>query len=203
MPDLRHVGADEGGYVLVMVLVTLLLLIVIGITATSTTMVEVQIAGNDKVNKQTFYGADAGTEVAARMVEENIACGTGFTVDPTDAAGRAIINNTIAVPAAALAFWRNEAAVDPSDVNRHLYYPQDYAGSDPHTNITVSGQTRYVTGAAIQMVSGYEGKGKGAASGGGYIRYNLVAQRIGVQNSESEVEIIWRHNIGLEGDCRY
>ena len=213
---------DESGFILIAVLVTLILLVVIGFSATTTTTVEVQIAGNDKVNKKAFYGADGGTELGARVVEENVSCPNGFTATGTDPYGRAIINN-IAVPAASLSFWQQQVAADPNDPSagdddgsRDLYYPSDYTANNPdsyaataaqdwapHTNITIGGTTKYLTGSAIQMVAGYEGKGKGAAAGGGYINYDIIAQRHGQNNSRSEVQIVWRHVIGLEGDCNY
>lgn len=198
---------NERGYLLVMVLVTLLLLVVIGLSGTTTTTVELQIAGNDKVAKEAFFEADGGTEVAARLVEENLACrSTGFAPNPGDAQGRAILGGTVAVPSSSLSFWSNETAVNPSDTSRDIYYPAGYTGTIPHTNITVSGQTKYLQGSAIQMVSGYEGKGKGAAGGGSYIKYSLVSQRIGQDNSKSEVEVIWRHVVTPEpaiATCNY
>lgn len=51
---------NENGFVLVLCLVMLTILSVIGIAALNTTDVELQIAGNDKVEKQVFYGAESG-----------------------------------------------------------------------------------------------------------------------------------------------
>ncbi len=76
---MQRVASNDRGFILVAVLVILMLLVVIGISATTTTTVELQIAGNDKVSKKTFYGADGGTELGSRMVEENVGCPNGFT----------------------------------------------------------------------------------------------------------------------------
>jgi len=194
---------DESGFILIAVLVTLMLLVVIGFSATSTTTVEMQIAGNDKVHKRTFYEADGGTEVGGRMIEENVSCPAGFT--GTEADGSAIINGIIAVDNKSLTYWKNTTAVDPSDTSRDLFYPQDYDpdNGDPHTNITIGGTTKYLAGSAIQMIAGYEGKGKGAAAGGAYIDYDIISQRLGDKDSTSEIQVEWRHVVGLEGDCNY
>ncbi len=60
---------SERGFVLVMVLVTLLLLVVLGVSSTTQTSIELQIAGNDKVAKQTFYTAESAVYHAAQLVE--------------------------------------------------------------------------------------------------------------------------------------
>lgn len=208
---------NEDGFVLVAVMLMLLVLAFIGITSTTTSNIELQIAGNDKVYKQTFYAADAGTEVGARMVEENLACPDGFTANvaadtadtPQVLAGSAIINGQIVVERTSVAdltprdFAKTEASpATISDATRDMYYPQNY-NNGPHTNIIAGGPTSYSAGSAIQMVSGYEGKGKGSAAGGATINYTIISQRSGQNNSSSEVEIIWRHLIGLEGECAY
>ena len=63
---------NEKGFVLIVSLMMLVVLVVIGMVATNMTTVELQIAGNDKAQKQTFYGSDGGSEVALALLEENI-----------------------------------------------------------------------------------------------------------------------------------
>ncbi|MBV5326180.1 MAG: hypothetical protein JZU65_00875, partial [Chlorobium sp.] len=75
----KTIVGNEEGFVLVVSLLILVVLTLLGIAATRTTMVEVQIAGNDKVATRTFYMADGGTEVAINMIEENLSCPTGFS----------------------------------------------------------------------------------------------------------------------------
>ncbi len=60
---------DERGFVLVMVLVTVMLLVVLGVSSTTVTNIELQIAGNDKVAKQSFYQAESATQQAAQDIE--------------------------------------------------------------------------------------------------------------------------------------
>ena len=58
-------------------------------------------------------------------------------------------------------------------------------------------------GGAIQMAAGYEGKGKGAPSGGAHILYDIYSEHLGRFNSKSMVLLQWRHVIGMEGSCLY
>ena len=73
----------------------------------------------------------------------------------------------------------------------------------PHTNIIADGLTSVVAGSGLQMIAGYEGKGKGTAGGGGRIDYSIYSQHIGRSNSESIVAVVWRHFIGLELEGKY
>lgn len=191
----------------------LLVLMILGITSTTTTNIEIQIAGNDKVGKQTFYMADGGTELGSRMVEENIACPTGF-LPASFPLGNITVQN--------LAFWQTTplnltdptlVAPDFGDANNDGI-DDDGDGFDDRaffhipapglaTNVIVAGTTLYEAGSAIQMTSGYEGKGKGAAAGGAAINYTIISQGSGTLNSLSDIEILWRHTIGQEGDCNY
>lgn len=208
---------NQSGFVLVLSMLILVMLVILGITTTQNSQVGLQIVGNDKINKQNFYRAESGTEAGSRMVEENAACPNGFTSNvatnttdtPTILAGSAIINGQVVIERTSSTdltprdFWKNETPpATVSDSNRDLYYPTNY-GSAPHTNVVAGGPTSYAAGSAIQMVAGYEGKGKGAAAGGGIINYTIIAQGIGMMNSLSEVEILWRHIIGQEGSCNY
>ncbi|WP_299978193.1 pilus assembly PilX N-terminal domain-containing protein [Desulfobacula sp.] len=56
---------NEKGSVLVIAIIFLMLLTVIGIFATTTSTIEIQISGNDKINKMVFYAADSGTHYVA------------------------------------------------------------------------------------------------------------------------------------------
>ncbi len=192
---------QENGSIIVIALVILMMMTVIGISLTTTASIELQIAGNDKLHKGAFYQADGGLEIAAEMVEQNIGCMSGFTANDGD---DAVIGDDAdsAVRVDNLAFWQKVDATVPSDANRDFYFPNNY-GSSAHTNITIGGNSSYSKGSAIQMVSGYEGKGKGAGAGGSYIMYDVFAQHVGPSNSESIVQVQWRHVIGQEGACNY
>lgn len=53
-------GMNDDGYVLVLALVMLAFLSIIGVAALNTTDVEMQIAANDKLEKEIFYGTESG-----------------------------------------------------------------------------------------------------------------------------------------------
>ena len=186
----------EDGSITVLALILLVLLTLLGIAATTTSSIEVQIAGNDDRHKKALYEADGGTEVGFEMLEQNIACPNGFnSTVPFD-----IVDVTVFTKA----FWliENEPTSDyPSDTIRDIRIYNTDTG--PHTNVSIYGSTQLSTGSAIQMVAGYEGKGKGAGSGGAHIIYNVYSKHMGRDNSRSMVMTQWRHMIGQEGACNY
>lgn len=193
----------EDGFVLIAAMVIMLVLTIIGIAANRNTSTELGIAGNDRTHTESFYGADGGTELAAEVLEQNIAC-LDFT--PDAAGGERILLGTnsaynVHVDKDSMGFWRNFTVVPgivPSDSTRDLYYPDN---DEPHTNFTVAGSTKLTTGSAIQMAAGYEGRGKGIGVGGASLVYDVNAQRLGKSDSESVIYVKYRHTIGQEGDC--
>ena len=60
----------EEGSVLVVALLILALLTVIGISATRTSEIELQISGNAKTHKTSFYAAEAGIEVGRVVLND-------------------------------------------------------------------------------------------------------------------------------------
>lgn len=195
---------SEEGFVLIAALLIMLVLTIIGIAANRNTSTELGIAGNDRTHKQTFYEADGGTELASELLEQNIACldfaadggGQGRTVAGSVDAYDLYVDND------SLGFWRNFSPVGmPSDTARDFFFPADDSG--PHTNFTAAGSTKLTTGSAIQMAAGYEGRGKGIGVGGATLVYDINAQRLGENNSESTICIQYRHTIGQEGDCYF
>lgn len=213
----------ESGFILVLTMFILIVLTLIGLSAISTTEIELQIAGNDRVHKETFYLADGGSETGIQLVEENVSCPKGFTVaagfdnnDPSTfrtiqgvqvADAKFAFDETIGQMAASHAVTdpANLAAY-PSDTARSVRIPFDPAApsdATPHTNLAIWGETRLSAGSAIQMAAGYEGKGKSAGSSGAYIAYQIHSQHLGLLNSQSIVRTEWRHLVGQEGDCNY
>lgn len=197
----------EEGFVLIAALLIMLVLTIIGIAANRNTSTELGIAGNDRTHKETFYEADGGTELASEVVEQNIAClqfgadgaGQGRTLDGSVDAYDIYVDND------SLGFWRNFSTTPtaiPSETLRDFYYPV-YDADDPHTNFKAAGSTKLTTGSAIQMAAGYEGRGKGIGVGGATLVYDINAQHLGQNNSQSIICIQYRHTIGQEGDCYY
>jgi len=204
--QLRFVFSNQHGSVINVALLILILIFLIGIGLSRMSTTDIKIANNIKRDMMTFYEADAGLDAAGEMIEQNIACITGFN-DP-DSDGEEIISGYFTVKNLDFAQnFRNAAfipSIDSSDAD--LYYPPgDYVADPtaPHTNIKVGGASRFSKGAAIQMAAGYEGLGKGAAGGGGSIIFDVYSQRIGGNNNSAVHFMQWVHLLGYSGDCNF
>ncbi len=202
-PTLPDPRANEQGYVLVTAMLILVILTLIGISMTNTTVTEIQIAGNDKLQKQSFTQADGGTEAGSNLLEENISCPGGFTgAVPLQIGSSEIITAN---------FWSIETEpTGPYPSDPSLLFPNGIRqiristnDAEPHTNLNFFGNSSLSTGNAIQMLAGYEGTGYSAATGGGQLVTNVDSQHIGLNNSESAIRVLWRHIIGHEGTCKY
>jgi hypothetical protein len=190
--DVTQYFSNEHGSAIVLTIMVLTILVIIGVVAISTSNVELQIATSDARHKIAFHEADGATEFGSELVEQNISC-SGFGT----------LTDIGALKVTSPDLWMNLAATKPSDANRDFYFPGTYTGNDPHTNLTVGGATTLALGGAIQMAAGYEGKGKGAPSGGAHIIYDIFSDRTGLFNSKSLVMLQWRHVVGQEGNCLY
>ena len=115
-----------------------------------------------------------------------------------------------------LTLWRNDYSdvFDPADYNnppppsvdnRDVYFPPA-GGGDSLTNLRIGGEAQLSSGAALQISAGYEGKGKGAAGGGGVLLYAIRSRHeraMGRGQGISETILDWRHLIGQEDVCVY
>jgi len=183
---------SETGSTIVVALMIIAIISILAISDIYSSFTETNIASQDVRYKMAFYRADGGTELAAELLEQNVNCAAGFTSSTIGTVGIDVAD-----------FWLNLSADTPSDTNRDFYFPSGYNPGDPHTNITVGGNTALSTGGAIQMAAGYEGKGKGAGVGGAHIAYDIVSGHDGAFNSRAVVRLQWRHSIGQEGPCLY
>ena len=196
---LKQVFFNQHGSVINVALLILILIFLIGIGLSNISTTDIKIANNIKQSMTTFYEADAGLDAAGEMIEQNLACITGFSEEIIG--GSFYVNNLLFGHNA-----RDQAflpSIDSSDAD--FYYPPNYGGeTDPHTNITVGGASRFSKGSAIQMAAGYEGLGKGSASGGGSIIFDVYAQRIGSNNTSATHFMQWVHILGSRsGDCNF
>lgn len=210
MNSLHYLSKNEDGFVLIVALMMLVILTLLGTFALNTTNFELQIAGNDKVAKQTFYKADGGTQAGIELLEQNVSCPNGFSTANTSIGGIDNIDRQLAYHenmSDIAGFFTGATLADiPSDIIRAIRIPDDPANrvdTAPHTNLAAWGETKVLPGSGMQMVAGYEGKGKGLAGAGAYIEYDLHSQHIGVANSEAKLVTQWRHMVGQEGDCNY
>ena len=187
---------DQRGSALVYALLMLVVLTILGIAALTTSTVEVQISGNDKVYKRSFYAADGGTNMYSELLEQNIE-ERGVWVDDNTRGdvmihhGSFYLNSPSNTP--------NPRPADLSDAtpNYDAFYPSTTtAGTGPRTNLKVSGNVGLSNGSAVQLAAGYEGKGKGAGSGGAWIMYDVRAQYFdnrGGRNNQDTVRLGWKH----------
>ncbi len=63
---------NQRGSALIIALLMLVVLTLIGISATTTTTFELQISGNDKLYKRSFFAADGGTSAGSELIEQSI-----------------------------------------------------------------------------------------------------------------------------------
>lgn len=180
---IKKIVNNEQGFVLITSLLMLTVLMIIGIAATNTTTLELQISGNDKAAKQTFYQAEAGTQVGIELVEDGIER-SGYGSD-NFSLGTVLIKNED--------FYLNE---NPTPATP----PTDTEWNTPdvelqRTDLIFKGVTQLAPGSAIQMIAGYEGKGKAAASGGAIRKYDVWSRHSGNNNSEATIVIEWNHQL--------
>lgn len=214
---MKHIE-DEQGFVLVAALLIMLMLTLLGIATTTNTSIELQIAGNDKVHKKSFYEAEAGAMLGSELLEQNFNCATGFS-----AVGGIIKRNGInADPPSIYAIHArdlqitNNLTMSSETINDKLADPiNQYDAAYPLPTgalplpaqevgyLYFGGATNVAPGGALEMAAGYEGKGKSSAQGGVSMVFDIYSQFKGLTNSESIVMLGWRHVVGTESTCDY
>lgn len=203
------------GFVLVAALLVMVVLSLIGIAATTNTSIELQIAGNDKVNKKTFYEAEAGAALGVELLEQSFNCVTGF--QETDATnGWADLSGTpirVYTRGGNNVLWNNSLIGTPETVvndpaQADAAYPVanlDPLGTDADETgyLYFGGETSMQAGGALQMTAGYEGKGKAAGQGGVTKLFDVYSMFRGLVNSETIILFGWSHLVGSEdpSDC--
>ena len=165
----------EEGTVLIVALLMLILLTVIGISASTISSIDIQIAGNEKMYKTAFYAADGGTEIGSELLEQNIEL-RGFT---SSTVGQANVHD--------LEFWSNTSWSATNDVDIKI--------SSVDVGLKMRGNSQLSTGGAIQLVAGYEGKGKGAGGSGAYMVHDIRSEASAKAGARSTVNSKWRHMI--------
>jgi hypothetical protein len=205
---------NEDGFVMVASLLILLVLTLLGIAVNQNSETEWRIAMNDRLQKETFYRADAASELTAEVLEQSIAC-LGF---PNSEEGK-VLNGysrdyNVYIESHEEGFWRYYApdGVEvPNNDKRHMVFPavvdngtfnKDQTDARPHANINVGGNTRIASGSAIQMAAGYEGLGQGISSGGSMLLYSINVQQVDpVNGGEATVCVQYGHIMGTAGVC--
>jgi Tfp pilus assembly protein PilX len=187
----------QAGSALVIVLLVLVTLTSVGIMAIMTGTTEQEVAANDKFHKMAFCLADAATEMTSELVEQNVE-ERGFGASTTWGNGNVgIITGS---------FYLNEEDEDDpgtTDVDESLQNRPTDTNRDIEMLDTVNGDayvrtysnTVLSTGSALQIASGYEGKGKGVAGGGAQMIFDIRSLAEGPSRSVARVWMRWRHLI--------
>jgi len=206
MDKVQNISHNENGFVLVVALMIMAILSLIGLAGLSTSMFEVQISGNEWVAKQTFYQADGGTGLAEHLIFENAICASvknGFTL-PNIGSGIVVKDLKFSESNAA-----NLEEISNDTAKRYaVYYPYGASDAEPHTNFLSKYEKVINPGTGLQMVSGYEGLGAGAAAGGTSRTYEIASQHQGRKSSESLIMTQWRIDnfilaSAASSDCKY
>jgi len=206
---------NQHGSVINVALLILILIFLIGIGLHTISTTDIQIATNIKTSTTTFYEAESGLDAASELLEQNVACPTGFKSTNADLdIKEANIEGMIMVTD--LTFWRNDFAKDPSPYRLDgtfdnsfidAYYPvgadRAEGSTEEYTNLAIGGAVSFSKGSAIQMAAGYEGLGKGSGGGGATVLYDIMVYQHGQKNSSAKHTIQWGHKLGLGGACIY
>ena len=199
----KHTTPHEEGFVLVTTLLVMLVLTIIGIAANTNTSIELQIAGNDKVHKKTFYAAEAGAILGAEVLEQNMNCPTGFSAGSSPLEGKILVPNLIFAHQEPPAITDISSIVDNDDKADVAFYNVDITNGDPGTYLYIWGNTNMAPGGSLIMAAGYEYLGKSSAGGGVYMLFDIYSKHLGLTNSESIILFGWRHMVGMESTCYY
>ena len=181
---LLKVVQNESGSAMIFAILMLALLTIIGLSASSNTTLELMIAGNDKSHKQAFYFADGANEVGKELIERGIEergwsdqSGTEISLDKVHLLDKSFY----------LSDDLGDVVADADNRDATV----DFGSGE--TALVVGSNTRLSTGGAVQMVAGYEGKGKAAASGGAQVIYDIRAQHESPNKSKVKIASQWRH----------
>lgn len=90
--SLRSYGNNDGSALLIAMLI-LSVLTIIGIAVTRTTNIELQIAGNDRLNKKAFYEAESGAQIGWELIEQNLSCPLGFSNEPQNVSANLVVTD--------------------------------------------------------------------------------------------------------------
>ena len=196
-----HKPNQERGSALIFCVLILFLLTAISMLATKTTWIEIDFARSDKSEKMAFYAADGGSEASKELIEQAIEERGWPSYVPIDSSDdeydpvtdRYKLQNIYIVNRD---LYRNgdlDAAVPGDDdtvPERDAYLKVN----ERDTNLRLGSNSRLSTGGAIQMVSGYEGIGKGSAGGGAWILYDIRSRHErGAGGSSSQIKTQWLH----------
>lgn len=170
--SLRNTDPANGqtGSALVIAVIVLAILGAIGIASLDVADLNMFAAANDRDTKEAFFHADSGANLGHEFLEISIEN----------------VNST---------FYGSDATTWVTDAFNASMFPATFYAYDAMVTSIRSGalDSGVVPGSAMQIGAGYEGVGKGAASGGTFTNFLIRSHREGRRNSVAEVDIGWRH----------
>ena len=154
---------NQDGMALVICLLVMTVVAMIGVGVMTDSTIEIKIAANQKNKAISFSNADLGSNIAPKIIEDNIFEAGWGSSDPKWDAGEGAYKYC---ETPLIYVYENSFATliasSPGAIT--------VTGSDINAVVDINKTGKLATGAAIQMAAGYEGVGKGAA-GGGYHAY--------------------------------
>lgn len=195
-PILQPDYKNEKGSALIVAVLILLVVTVIGIIASRTADIELRIATHDKTHKMTWFATDAVVDgLVPELMEQAI--DLRLTEDDVLSDVMPVWSDDLETPTPA--FYLNEEDADPC-VNCPFPDNADIvlsaaAMGQADAFVRVYGATGFSPGNALQLPEGYHGRGKGLASGGAVIIYDIRGLGTGMVQSESRISSRWRHVI--------
>ncbi len=193
---------NEKGSVLAITILLLSAALVFGVAFKNRSTMEVIIAGNSVDAKQTFYGAEAATEMGRELLEQNIACpAIGFPPGPQDYSEDVVMYGDVEA-GEGIKFWDKtfrKQRLDKCNIEEersvHLL--------DSNTSVAFQYKLVQSRGSSVLQAEGYEGYGYGAAKGGAELQYDMYSLSRGAPSSESVVSVGYVHLVGQEEECHY
>src|SRR6056297_2446501 len=152
LPPYKIILSNERGSAIVIAMLALMVVTLIGLSTIDTAITERTIATNEILQKQAFYEADGGTEMAAELIEYNIDTVTGFTAESgEDTVIFKDANDNPLVYVENFAFWLNndddiaweDGQID-TDTDRDFYITTDNEQSI--TNLRVGSSSHLLPG---------------------------------------------------------
>lgn len=168
----------QSGSALVVAIIVLAILAALGIAALDVADLNLFTAANDRDTREAFFHADSGVNIGHVFL--------GQAIDDTNSTFYDDGTNSTNAN-----FWGNSTgfgASPPADPLK--YFAQGTMATLIRTGWLDNG---VLEGSAMQIGAGYEGAGKGAASGGTFTNYLIRAHREGRRNSQATVDLGWRY----------
>lgn len=167
MHNSTSTDSREQGFVLVLALFMLTICTIIGMAAMSTSTTELDIAGNERVHKETFYQAEAGSSAAAEALLDKEGYDTW-----TDNAKFADLglNGYIQIPDGSFLLEPKDVNPWPGNIWQKNHQLQDTVENAPDVVIRINNHfnadvdvdkvdVRHLAGSGAEFGSGAEGAG--------------------------------------------